>query len=255
MNVYGYARVSSSYQKIDPQMKAIKKFCEDRGLSLAKVFSNMTHACEDNDLHLHCEKPTVMENGFGDMMESLRSDPDDVKAVIVTRFVRISHRNETVLKYVIELNDLGVQIISIKEPDVFSDPKVTKLAASMMLWAIELGKEFPQFIKEETPDVVSGTAFVYYTVPLGEEDSVIKKVSERLKKFCDRNGIEIPEVGYYIDPIGDIEQSALHRMASDLSKGVSSIVIVPSESVLPYWMNSILAALDVDVISLEHEGF
>lgn len=95
-----------------------------------------------------------MENGFKDMVGNLRSDQDGVKAVIVTDLNRISSNITTSMKCIHELNDLKIQLIPIRNPDMFKDPNVTKLLTSAVLVIEDLDNKFTQYLVGEMDDNV-----------------------------------------------------------------------------------------------------
>lgn len=105
MNVYGYARVSTLIQELDVQIDKIKGYCKYKDFELIRVY--MDKASGKN-----LERP-----GFQEMLSMIKNknNPLDIGAIVVYRMDRISRSTRDMINLAEDLQELGVQFVSLTE--------------------------------------------------------------------------------------------------------------------------------------------
>jgi DNA invertase Pin-like site-specific DNA recombinase len=87
-NVYGYVRVSTRSQNYDNQVELIQNFCKMKGYNLIKVFADKASGKDTDRVEYQA------------MMETLKSNPQNTKALIVTKIDRVGRSIRDLLKFV-----------------------------------------------------------------------------------------------------------------------------------------------------------
>ena len=99
--VYGYARVSTNGQSLDPQIDAIKKRCEYSGYHLVNIF-------QDKASGKNTERKEWMQ-----MYENLDINPDGVEAIVIYKLDRIGRSISDLLRIIEDLQKRNIDVISI----------------------------------------------------------------------------------------------------------------------------------------------
>ncbi|MFC1419384.1 recombinase family protein [Streptacidiphilus cavernicola] len=133
-NVVGYGRVSTGNQKtegtIDVQRHEVHAYCAEHELHLLKFFGDegVSGGLEDRA-------------GLSQLFEFLE-DVSGIKAVVIYKLDRIA-RDLLIQEHLLKkLSLLGVEIVSIKEPDLAGDEPVRKFTRQIMGGVAELEKAY-----------------------------------------------------------------------------------------------------------------
>jgi len=97
----GYARVSTQGQELDHQLSAIRRYCQYKEHILVNEYCDIGSGAKFTRPH------------FQEMLEELRGGRYD--AVVVQRLDRLGRRARDLVMVIDELEDRGIQVISIQE--------------------------------------------------------------------------------------------------------------------------------------------
>lgn len=99
--VYGYARVSTRGQNLEVQVEAIQKRCEYSGYQLIHVYQDKASGKDLN------------RTEWLKMYEDLEVNPQGIEAVVIHKLDRIGRSISDLLRIVHDLQNRGIDIISI----------------------------------------------------------------------------------------------------------------------------------------------
>ena len=105
MNVYGYARVSTLIQDLEVQIDKIKGYCNYKDYDLIRIYT-------DKASGKNLERP-----GFQEMLSMIKNqnNPLNIGAIVVYRMDRISRSTRDMINLAEDLQELGVQFVSLTE--------------------------------------------------------------------------------------------------------------------------------------------
>jgi DNA invertase Pin-like site-specific DNA recombinase len=103
MSVICYARVSSLTQDLDLQTSELKKFCDYRSYTIARMFTDKASG------------KNLERTGFQDMINLLDKNTMDIKAVVIYKLDRIGRSLTDLLRIVEYLKAKNIQLISITD--------------------------------------------------------------------------------------------------------------------------------------------
>ena len=103
MKVYGYTRVSTKEQDPALQQEEIQKYAAYKNMEIARIYSDKASGKNTN-------RPQ-----FQMMMESLRYNPLEVRAVVVHKLDRMGRSLKDLINIVQYLETHGIQFISITD--------------------------------------------------------------------------------------------------------------------------------------------
>lgn len=103
MNVYGYARVSTTEQSLEVQRNKIKEYCNVRDFSLMDIYTDKASGKDIN------------RTGFQAMMKGLENNPLQVEAIVFFKLDRIGRSLSDLLNIVGDLEEKKVGLISITD--------------------------------------------------------------------------------------------------------------------------------------------
>ena len=100
-NVYGYIRVSTTYQDHDLQKSKIMEFAEYRKLNILRIFEDKASG------------KNVERKGFQELYDALKIDPQGVDAVVVTKLDRLGRSLKDLLNITqwLDQHEVGLIII------------------------------------------------------------------------------------------------------------------------------------------------
>src|SRR5512133_2500518 len=101
MNVYGYARVSTRGQSYEIQEDQITGYCKFKEYTIVNIFADKKSGA------------TMDRPMFQEMMAALENNPQDIKAIVVTKLDRVGRSIRDLLKFVDWCNSKGINFIAI----------------------------------------------------------------------------------------------------------------------------------------------
>ena len=101
MNVYGYARVSTRGQNYEIQEEQITGYCKFKGYTIVNIFADKKSGA------------TMDRPMFQEMMAALEKNPQDIKAIVVTKLDRVGRSIRDLLKFVDWCNSKSINFIAI----------------------------------------------------------------------------------------------------------------------------------------------
>jgi DNA invertase Pin-like site-specific DNA recombinase len=103
--VYGYVRVSSKSQNYDLQVESIKEFCKTRDYQLVKLFGDRQSGKDMDRLEFQKMMSTLIEF----------KNPQGIETIIVTKLDRVGRSVSDLVKFVKEISDNNINIITTLE--------------------------------------------------------------------------------------------------------------------------------------------
>lgn len=103
-----YARFSSNNQReesIDAQLRAIREYCEERGIKLVEVYTDEAQTAKNDN-----------RDNFQIMMKKILKGHYDIDAVIVHKFNRFARNKYDSAFYKKRLREIGVKVVSATQP-------------------------------------------------------------------------------------------------------------------------------------------
>ena len=101
MNVYGYVRVSTRGQSYEIQEEQIMGYCKFKEYTIVNIFADKKSGA------------TMDRPMFQEMMAALENNPQDIKAIVVTKLDRVGRSIRDLLKFVDWCNAKGINFIAI----------------------------------------------------------------------------------------------------------------------------------------------
>lgn len=100
-NIYGYIRVSTTNQDHDLQKTKIMEFAEYRKLNILRIFEDKASG------------KNVERNGYLELYDALKIDPQSIDAVVVTKLDRLGRSLKDLLNFThwLDQHDVGLIII------------------------------------------------------------------------------------------------------------------------------------------------
>lgn len=103
--VYGYVRVSSQSQNYDLQVESIKEFCKTRDYQLIKLFGDRQSGKDMDRVEFQKMISTLIEF----------KNPQKVETIIVTKLDRVGRSVSDLVKFVKEISEHNINIITTLE--------------------------------------------------------------------------------------------------------------------------------------------
>ena len=101
-NIYGYIRVSSISQDYNIQKNAIIEFAEYRKLNILRIFQDKVSG------------KNVVRDGYMQMYDALKTDPQKVSAIAVTKIDRLGRNLRDLIEFTHWLDQQGIGLIVIE---------------------------------------------------------------------------------------------------------------------------------------------
>jgi DNA invertase Pin-like site-specific DNA recombinase len=103
--VYGYVRVSSQSQNYDLQVESIKEFCKTRDYQLVKLFGDRQSGKDMDRVEFQKMISTLIEF----------KNPQGIETIIVTKLDRVGRSVSDLVKFVKEISEHNINIITTLE--------------------------------------------------------------------------------------------------------------------------------------------
>jgi len=103
--VYGYVRVSSQSQNYDLQVESIKEFCKTRDYQLVKLFGDRQSGKDMDRAEFQKMISTLIEF----------KNPQGIETIIVTKLDRVGRSVSDLVKFVKEISEHNINIITTLE--------------------------------------------------------------------------------------------------------------------------------------------